>query len=58
MFEDVPTIVRRNEFVTRISHDLRRDLDLTLPENKKLWPRTSSSSASAWRGPSSTGSSA
>jgi ribonucleoside-diphosphate reductase beta chain len=36
MFEDVPTIVRKNEFVTRISHDLRRDLDLTLPENKKL----------------------
>ena len=36
MFEDVPTIVRKNEFVTRISHDLRRDLDLTLPENKRL----------------------
>ncbi len=36
MFEDVPTIVRKNEFVTRISSDLRRDLDLTRPENKKL----------------------
>jgi ribonucleoside-diphosphate reductase beta chain len=36
MFEDVPTIVRKNEFVTRISKNLRRDLDLTLPENKKL----------------------
>ena len=36
MFEDVPTIVRKNEFVTRISHSLRRDLDLTQPENKKL----------------------
>lgn len=36
MFEDVPTIVRKNEFVTRISKDLRRDLDLTLPENKRL----------------------
>ena len=36
MFEDIPTIVRKNEFVTKTSHDLRRDLDLTLPENKKL----------------------
>ena len=36
MFEDVPTIVRKNEFVTRISRELRRDLDLTKPENKKL----------------------
>jgi ribonucleoside-diphosphate reductase beta chain len=36
MFEDVPTIVRKNEFVTRISKNLRRDLDLTLPDNKKL----------------------
>src|SRR6185312_97293 len=32
----VPTIVRKNEFVTRISRNLRRDLDLTQPENKKL----------------------
>ncbi len=36
MFEDVPTIVRKNEFVTRISRELRRDIDLTLPENKRL----------------------
>jgi ribonucleoside-diphosphate reductase beta chain len=36
MFEDVPTIVRKNEFVTKVSRELRRDLDLTLPENKKL----------------------
>jgi len=36
MFEDVDTIVRKNQFVTRISSDLRRDLDLTLPENKML----------------------
>ena len=36
MFEDVPTIVRKNEFVTKISRDLRRDLDLTKPENKRL----------------------
>ncbi|MCF7688687.1 MAG: ribonucleotide-diphosphate reductase subunit beta [Cephaloticoccus sp.] len=36
MFEDVPTIVGKNEFVTRISKDLRRDLDLTLSENKRL----------------------
>ncbi len=57
MFEDVPTIVRKNEFVTRISRELRRDIDLTKVENKQpprlehlcLWP-------SAWREPSSTGS--
>jgi len=36
MFEDVETIVKKNEFVTRISKDLRRDLDLTQEENKKL----------------------
>ena len=39
MFEDVETIVKKNEFVTRISKDLRRDLDLTNPENKKLLAR-------------------
>ncbi len=36
MFEDVPTIVRKNEFVTKVSHSLRRDLDLTKVENKQL----------------------
>jgi ribonucleoside-diphosphate reductase beta chain len=36
MFEDVPTIVRKNEFVTKVSRDLRRDLDLADPENKRL----------------------
>jgi ribonucleoside-diphosphate reductase beta chain len=36
MFEQIPTIVRKNEWVTRHSHSLRRDLDLTDPENKKL----------------------
>jgi ribonucleoside-diphosphate reductase beta chain len=36
MFEDVPTIVRKNEFVTRISHALRRDLDMTKIENQRL----------------------
>jgi ribonucleoside-diphosphate reductase beta chain len=36
MFEQIPTIVRKNEFVTRHSNALRRDLDLTLPENKRI----------------------
>ena len=36
MFEDVSTIVKKNEFVTRISRNLRRDIDLTQPENKRL----------------------
>lgn len=35
MFEDVETIRKKNEFVTQVSHALRRDLDLTLVENKQ-----------------------
>ncbi len=36
MFEQIPTIVRKNEFVTRHSNNLRRDLDLTKLENQQL----------------------
>ena len=36
MFEDIPTIVKKNEFVTKTTRGLRRDLDLTLTENKQL----------------------
>ncbi len=36
MFEQIPTILKKNEFVTGISKALRRDTDLTLPENKRL----------------------
>jgi ribonucleoside-diphosphate reductase beta chain len=36
MFEQVESIKKKNEFVTRVSHALRRDLDLTLTENKRL----------------------
>lgn len=39
MFEQIPTIKRKNEFVTRTSHDLRRDVDLTDPVNKKKLAR-------------------
>jgi ribonucleoside-diphosphate reductase beta chain len=39
MFEQIPTIKRKNEFVTRTSHALRRDVDLTDPENKKKLAR-------------------
>jgi ribonucleoside-diphosphate reductase beta chain len=39
MFEDVETIVKKNQFVTRISKGLRRDLDLTDTENKKLFAK-------------------
>jgi ribonucleoside-diphosphate reductase beta chain len=35
MFEDVETIRKKNEFVTQASHALRRDIDLTLVENKQ-----------------------
>ncbi len=36
MFEQIPSILRKNEFVSKVSRSLRRDLDLTLPENKRL----------------------
>jgi len=36
MFEQIETVKRKNEFVTRVSHALRRDLDLTKLENKQL----------------------
>lgn len=36
LFEQIPTIVRKNEFVTRTSHSLRRDVDLEQTENKQL----------------------
>ena len=36
MFEDVQTIVKKNEFVVKNSRNLRRDLDLTKTENKQL----------------------
>lgn len=39
MFEQIPTILRKNEFVSRNSRALRRDLDMTLPENKRLLAR-------------------
>ncbi|MEY4482747.1 MAG: hypothetical protein RL693_199 [Verrucomicrobiota bacterium] len=39
MFEDIPTIVKKNDFVTRSSHALRRDIDLTDPVNKKLFAK-------------------
>ncbi len=39
MFEQIPSIKKKNEFVNRTSHDLRRDIDLTDPENKKLLAR-------------------
>lgn len=39
MFEDVPTITRKNEFVMKVSRSLRRDLDLTVLENKQLFAK-------------------
>ena len=36
MFEDVETIKRKNDFVVSNSRNLRRDLDLTITENKQL----------------------
>lgn len=39
MFEDIPTIKRKNDFVMRISNALRRDIDLTILENKQLFAK-------------------
>ena len=36
MFDGIETIVKKNEFVTRTSNSLRRDLDMTKRENKEL----------------------
>ncbi|MCW2972530.1 MAG: Ribonucleoside-diphosphate reductase, partial [Thermoleophilia bacterium] len=36
MFEDIPSIVAKNQFVTSVSHGLRRDLDMTDLANVKL----------------------
>jgi len=35
MFEDIPTIKEKNNFVVSNSRELRRDIDLTLTENKQ-----------------------
>ena len=35
MFEQIDSVKRKNEFVTRVSHDLRRELDLTKVENQR-----------------------
>lgn len=39
MFEDVPTITRKNEFVMKVSRSLRRDIDLSVLENKQLFAK-------------------
>ena len=39
MFEDIPTIVAKNRFVTEVSHALRRELDMTDPEALRLFAR-------------------
>lgn len=36
MFEQIDTVRRKNEYVTRVSKELRRDLDLTTLEAKQL----------------------
>ncbi|MBJ7470434.1 MAG: ribonucleotide-diphosphate reductase subunit beta [Solirubrobacteraceae bacterium] len=36
MFEDIPTITAKNRFVTRVSNDLRRDLDLDSLHDRQL----------------------
>lgn len=39
MFEDIDSIVKKNEFVTRNSYALHRDLDLTITKNKQMFAK-------------------
>ena len=39
MFEQIPTIRRKNEFVNRVSRTLRRDMDMSLLENQRLFAK-------------------
>jgi ribonucleoside-diphosphate reductase beta chain len=39
MFDDIPTIVAKNRFVTDVSRELRRDLDMTDPHALRLLAR-------------------
>jgi ribonucleoside-diphosphate reductase beta chain len=39
MFADIPTIAAKNRFVTEVSRDLRRDLDMTDPAARQLLAR-------------------
>ena len=36
MFADIPTIAAKNRFVTEVSRELRRDLDMTDPQARRL----------------------
>ena len=39
MFEDIESIVKKNEFVTRHSYAMRNDIDLTITENKQKFAK-------------------
>lgn len=39
MFDDIPTIKKKNEFVMRTSKDLRRNMDFTITKNKQLFAK-------------------
>ena len=58
MFEDIPTITAKNDFVACNSRPSAATSTSRSPRTSSCSRRTSSSSASAWRAPSSTASSA
>ena len=39
MFEQIPTIRKKNEFVNRVSRSLRRDMDMSVQENQRLFAK-------------------
>ena len=55
MFEGIETIVAKNDFVSKASKMLRRELDMQLLENKQLLAKTCLFMANAWRELNSTG---
>lgn len=39
MFEQIPSIRKKNEFVNRVSRTLRRDMDMSVRENQRLFAK-------------------
>ena len=54
MFEQVDSIRRKNEFVTKVSKNLRRDMDLTQTDQNRNLPKIFLFSDNVWKVPSFT----
>ncbi len=56
-FQDIPSIRRKNAFITRHMPELKMGIDLTQTANKQKFAKASSASRRSWRARSSTRSS-